>query len=275
MPAILPAPSPRSTIGETTGDLYSGPTGRWDRVTSLYLRLLRGTLQSAEPLQVLNGANALLVENQDGEWELIQFATATINGENDYILTDLLRGQRGTEHAMRSPVPAGARTVLVNAALRQTLLPEALVGVAQNWRVGPIGEDIGSDRVVAFTRTMTGTGRRPLSPCQLGGVRDPVSGDWALSWIRRTRRGGDAWDQVEVPLGETAESYRLDILSGPGGSVLRSFTTSAPNQIYAAAQQSADFGGPAWSFTARVRQLNAVYGDGIATENLIWIRRHG
>lgn len=264
-----------ATIGETTGDLYPGPIGRWDRVTSLYVRMLRGTLQSAAELQVLNGANALLVENQDGEWELLQFATATINGARDYILTGLLRGQRGTEHAMRAPVPAGARVVLVNAAMRQTQLPEALVGVAQNWRVGPVGEDIGSDRYLAFTRTMTGKGRRPLSPCHLGGDRDPATGDWALSWTRRTRIGGDAWDQVEVPLGEAGESYRLDILSGPAGSVLRSFTTATPAQAYSAAEQTADFGSPAWSFTARVRQLNAAYGDGIPTENLIWIRRHG
>ena len=38
------------------------------------------------------------------------------------------------------------------------------------------------------------------------------SGDIAISWIRRTRSGGDNWELPEVPLGEESESYEVDIL---------------------------------------------------------------
>lgn len=263
-----------ATMGVTSGDLYSGPTSRWDRVTSLYLKLDSGALHSASELQVLNGANGLLVENQSGEWELLQYVTATQTGARDWFVTNLLRGQRGTEHAMRSPVPAGTRVIVLNGAVVQTGLPEELVGVTQNWRAGPVDEDIASDRFVGFTRALTAKARRPLSPSQLFGRRNAVTGDWTISWKRRTRVGGDGWEQLDVPLAEASEAYQLDILS-PAGAVLRSFAPTAPLQGYTAAQQTADFGAPAFSFTARVRQVSASYGAGIPSQALIWIRSNG
>ncbi len=264
-----------ATIGATTGELFSGPTGRWDRGNEIYLELAQGSLTSVDELQVLNGANAMLIENQDGEWELVQFATATQTGARSYKLTDLLRGQRGTEHAMRSPVPAGARIVLVNAAVKQTGLPEALIGVEQNWRVGPIGENFASSRFNAFSKTLYGKARRPLSPAHLFGRRSAETGDWALSWVRRTRIGGDSWEQVEVPLGEASEAYQLDVLTGAGGSPLRTVAITSPALLYSAEQQIADFGQPLYSFYARVRQMSASFGAGIPAEALIWIRSDG
>ena len=71
--------------------------------------------------------------------------------------------------------------------------------------------------------------------------RDPVSGDVNLSWIRRTRLGGDAW-LSEVPLGEETEAYDVQVLSG--STVLRTTRVAAPMLLYTAAQQSADFGSP-------------------------------
>jgi hypothetical protein len=258
------------TIGVTTGDVYPGPVWRWDRVNSLYLRLFRGSLESAEELQVLNGSNALLLENQDGEWELLQFATATPNGARNYILTDLLRGQKGTEHAMRSPVPAGARLVLVDAGIRQTGISPTMVGLPLNWRVGPADRDIGSEEFADLNVTLQAKARRPLSPARLNGFRDAATGDWLLKWIRRTRIGGDSWDVAEVPLGEANESYRLEILAASGGAVKRAFDTAVPEQLYTAAQQTADFGAPQTTFWARVAQRSATFGLGIFTETMIW-----
>lgn len=262
----------QAIIGETTANFHSGPVWRWDRVNSLYLKLFRGELSSASELSVLGGANALLVENQDGGWELLQFATATPNGTRNYVLTDLLRGQRGSEQAMRDPVPAGARVVLVNAAVVQTGLPTALVGVPQNWRAGPASRPVAHPSYQAFTVAIDARARAPLSPVHLAGRRDHDSGDWTISWVRRTRIGGDPWQVAEVPLGEASESYQMEILAGAGGNVVRSFTTAGPSQVYTAAQQSTDFGDIQWSFWVRVAQLSQSYGPGSATQALIWVR---
>jgi hypothetical protein len=265
---ILPAPA---TVGATTADFYSGPVWRWDRVNSLYVTLDYGALSSADELLVLGGSNTLMVENEDGEWEILQFATATPNGDKSYILTDLLRGQRGSEHAMRSPVAAGARMLFVNGAVKQTGIGADLIGAPINWTVGPTDGDLSDPAFADLTVTLTAKGRRPLAPVRLAGTRDNGTGDWAISWIRRSRLGGDSWEVSEVPLGETSEAYRLEILSGLGGAVLRTFHPITTSQAYTSAQQVADFGAQQYSFYARVYQLSASYGDGVPATELIWV----
>lgn len=254
---LLPAPA---ILGETTADFYSGPAWRWDRVNTLHVRLARGALSSAAEELVLNGANALLVENPDGEWELFQFLTATATGPFAWALSGLLRGQKGSEHAMRAPVPSGARVVVINAAIRQTALPSDLIGLPLNWRSGPANLDIAADGFTEQSVTLSAKGLRPLAPAHLRAVTD-LAGDTAISWIRRTRISGDSWDQPDVPLGEETEAYEVDILDGLGAPV-RTIATSSPTVVYTAAQRAAD--AIAAPFDIAVYQLSASYGRGIA-----------
>ncbi len=256
-------------LGETTAAFYSGPVWRWDKANELAVKIYHGSLASAEDVAVLNGANALALQNADGEWEILQFANAELTAENRYTLSRLLRGQRGSEHAMRDPVAAGARLVILDAAVLQPGIAASDVGLALNWKIGAADRDLSDSSYDLRAVTLTGKGRRPLSPVHLKGTRDPSTGDWMLTWIRRTRIGGDSWDVVEVPLGEASESYQLEILDGAGGDTLRVFNPITSEQLYAAAEQTADFGAPQISFWARVRQQSATYGLGIAEEALI------
>jgi hypothetical protein len=258
----LPTPA---TMGVTTEPFYSGPTWRWDRVNTLYIRLYRGNVSSADEQAILLGANGLLIENAAGEWELLQFATATAIAEKRFALSGLLRGQKGTEHAMADPVPSGARIVLTTSALRQTQLPASLVGAPLNWRYGSADRDLGSDGYVTESRTLTAKARRPLAPVRLRGRQDTATGNWIVSWIRRTRIGGDNWETADVPLGEESERYRLRIRATSGSVPVRSIDLVAASHVYTAAEQTADFGGPASSFVAEVAQLSVTYGEGIST----------
>lgn len=253
--------------GETTSDFFSGPAWRWDRVNALDVRLARGALSSAAEALVLNGANAALVENPDGEWELLQFSTATATGPLAWSLTGLLRGQKGSEHAMRDPVPAGARFILVNTAVRQTALPSEMRGLTLNWRTGPVGADIAADGFTAQTLVIVGKALRPLAPAHPRAATDGAGGT-AISWIRRTRIGGDSWDQPDVPLGEESEAYEVDILDGLGTPV-RTIATSAPSAIYTAAERAAD--GVAAPFEIAVYQLSAVFGRGAARRITVYV----
>jgi hypothetical protein len=106
--------------------------------------------------------------------------------------------------------------------------------------------------------TFQGLGLKPLSPVHVRGLR--AGGDVLLSWIRRTRLGGDSWETPEVPLGEDAESYEVDILDG--GSVVRTLASATPTVTYTAAQQAADFGSSLPAYDIRVYQLSASYGRG-------------
>jgi hypothetical protein len=82
-----------------------------------------------------------------------------------------------------------------------------------------------------------------------------------IGFIRQTRKGGDSWEQVEVPLGEASEAYAVDILDG-GGAVLRTLPSSATAVLYPAAQEITDFGGVVAELRIAVCQLSATAGRG-------------
>lgn len=256
---VVPVPG---AFGETTGDFYAGPVGLWDRLTELYVDLKRGTLTSASELAVLNGANPVMVENEDGEWEVLQFATATPNGSRSWVLTNLLRGQKGSEHAMRDPVPAGARFVVLNQSVGQLSIPAGLVGQPLNWRVGPADRPVSDPSFTQSTLTLHGRGARPLSPVHLRASRQ-MDGDFLLTWVRRSRIGGDAWEPVDIPLGEEVERYEIEILSG--STIVRVVAgLGAPGWLYRVADQITDHGAQAEAVAFRVYQISGTFGRGIA-----------
>jgi hypothetical protein len=97
-----------------------------------------------------------------------------------------------------------------------------------------------------------------------------ANGDLALSWIRRTRIGGDSWEGVEVPLGEEREAYLVTVFNAAGVAV-RSYQTTAPSLIYPAADQGIDFpAGTPRPLSLSVAQLSAAFGWGAAARALLW-----
>jgi hypothetical protein len=249
-------------VGETTVDFHAGPAWRWDETGSLQVRLYNGVVASLDDLSVLGGANAVAVQNADGEWEVLQFAHATLTGPNRWTLSRLLRGQAGTEATMRATIAAGARVVLLNGALKQVALKQDEYALPFNYLWGPVGKPISDPAFQGATLQFRGVGLKPLSPVHLS-ARWQAGGDLGLSWIRRTRIGGDSWDQTDVPLGEEREAYDVEIL-GSSGAVVRSFASQAwPSLVYSAAEIAADFpsGVPA-PFRFTVYQLSATCGRG-------------
>jgi hypothetical protein len=253
--ALAEAPA---ITGVTLDPLPIAPSGRIVAQAGVRVHLDRGTLASVTTLALLGGANAAAIQNADGDWEVLQFRSAVLTAPSTYRLSDLLRGQAGTEHAMRSPLPAGARFVLLDAAVVRADTTEDELALAFTWRCGPAGRDIGDASYVDATHAFRSQGLRPLSPVHLWATRS--GGDVTLRWVRRTRIGGDSWETTDVPLGETSELYEIDILDG--ATVVRTLTASGPSALYTAAQQTADFGSPQASISLRIYQLGATYGRG-------------
>jgi hypothetical protein len=253
--ALATAPA---VVGTTLDPFPAAHTSRVDRGTTLQVRLDQGALASASELALLGGANLAAVENADGEWEVLQFQSAELIDTSTYALSLFLRGLAGTEAAMRSPVAAGARFVLLDAAVTLVDMGPDEIGLDYAWRCGPSNRDIGHASYAQASHAFQGVGLRPLSPAHVRAVR--ASGDLAISWVRRTRLSGDSWDAVEVPLGEDSERYEIDILDG--SDVVRTLSAGAPAVTYTAAQQTVDFGAPQSSIDVRVYQLSAVYGRG-------------
>lgn len=139
--------------------------------------------------------------------------------------------------------------ILDNAVVPAGLLP-AEVGLLLNWRVAPSGPWTG-----AFAQSTEVGGLRallPFAPVHMRARRQ--GGDLALSWVRRSRIGGDSWEGSDIPLGEEAEQYGIEI-AAPDGPVLRTATSAAASWLYTSAAIAADFGLPPAEIDVTVRQL--------------------
>jgi hypothetical protein len=254
-----------AVTGSTLDPLPAGATSRFDRATGVRVKLDQGALASVTEAALLGGANIAAIQTEDGAWELLQFQSADLVAPSTYMLSGFLRGQCGTEHAMRSPVSDGARFVLIDTAVAQVDITEDEIGLSYAWKCGPASRDLGSPHYVDIEHAFAGEGLKPLSPVHLRGTR--AGGDLAITWIRRTRLGGDTWDAAEGPLGETEERYEIDILDGT--DVVRTLTATSPAATYTAADQTTDFGGPQASVSLRLYQLSATRGRGTPREAVL------
>jgi hypothetical protein len=260
-----------ATLGATTVDFYSGPLWRWDLINALCVKLQNGTLASSDDASVFAGANVLAIENADGDWEIIQFASAELTAPNEWRLTKLLRGRRGSEGAMRGPVAAGARVVMLNEALTQLGLGQAEARLPFAYLWGPQGKPISDPSFQGATLAFAAAGLIPPAPCH---VTFAWSGsDLVLSWKRRDRAPAAAnLLRAETPMSEAAEAYDLEIANG--STVVRTFSSiSQHSQTYTAAQQAADFpSGLPNPITVTIYQLSAVVGRGRGKTESLYVR---
>lgn len=259
---LLPGPA---VMGATIDPLPAGPASRVDYATKLQVEISGGELSSVTRAQLLAGANAAALKGQGGLWEVFQFETATLVSEGIYELTGLLRGQAGTESAIAevgTSIAAGARFVLLNNAVTVVDLAVDEIRLPYQWRFGPASRDLADASYGQSEHAFAGLGLRPLSPVHVRGIRNG-SGDLTLSWIRRTRVGGDSWDTFEVPLAEDFERYEIDILAD-NGSVARTLSADVTSLTYPAADQIADFGHLRDPCPVLVMQLSALFGRGAA-----------
>ncbi len=234
--ALAATAATRAVMGRLDAALAPGVAGRFDERT-LRVRLAFGALASRGAEEIFAGANSAVVETPQG-FEVLQFRDATLGPDGVWTLTGLLRGQAGTERQAAAGAGAGARFILLSPAIIQAELPFDLRGLSFDWAAGPAG-DLPTEETFRI-KTFAGAARglKPLSPAHLR-AKDQPNGDIAVSWIRRTRAGGDSWEGEDVPLGEAFERYRVEIWNG--AARVRTAEVSTPAFAYAAAMIAADF----------------------------------
>ncbi|KNG92769.1 baseplate multidomain protein megatron [Pseudaestuariivita atlantica] len=258
---IVAAPS---AIGETETPMFSARSGVIDRGAPLRVSLTQGEVQGITDAALLAGGNlAAIGDGSTGNWELFQFRDVLPLGDGRFELTHRLRGQAGSDGIMPPVWPAGSQIVLLDGTPQQIGLSLNQRRIAQHFRIGPARRPIDDPTYEEVVEAFDGNGLRPYSPAHLAAA--PDGGDLVLSWIRRTRIAGDAWDAPEVPLGEESERYLVQVFEA--GNLLREEQVSAPDWTYTAAAQVED-GGPA-VFEVAVAQISAIYGAGPAAR-LAW-----
>lgn len=250
--------SSRPIVGQLQTTLPKVQSGVWDRSTPVEVKLIHGALESLPETAVLQGGNVALVgDGTAGNWEVLQFASAELISEDSYEISHRLRGQAGSDGVQASEWPSGSWFVLLNGAVDQMELPLASLGLEKTYRVGPAGYPVSDPIYTEQVHQFQGNGMRPYAPVHLRADWN-AAGDLSLSWIRRSRIGGDNWELPEIPLGEEVESYRVEVHSD--GVLVHSEFTQTPELTLATSVMSP------WSsggfLEVRVAQISALYGAG-------------
>jgi hypothetical protein len=248
----------RAVIGATQSTMSLAASGVFDRGAPLRVLLSAGQLSSVSEEALLSGPNlAALGDGTPGNWELFQFATATLVAPNTYDLTDRLRGQFGTDGLMPAVWPVGSIFVLIDGAVPQINLPSSLRGVSQYYRVGAEAQGYAAPTATVQPLAFDGVGLRPYSVTALAAT-GAVGSTVTATWIRRTRVDGDNWDLAEVPLGETSELYSVWVVVG--SALKREVQVTSPSWTYTASEQAAD--GVSGAFDIAVAQVSDRFGNG-------------
>jgi hypothetical protein len=244
-------------VGVTETVLARARPGLIDRGSALRVRMTSGELASAELSRVLSGANAAAIgDGTPGGWEVFQFTTAELVGERTWELSGRLRGQAGSDAIMPEAWPVGSYVVMLDGAVAQIPHPSSLRGLERDFRIGPAARSYADDTYVHTAHAFDGIGLRPLAPVHL--TARWAGGDLAVSWIRRTRIGGDSWLSEEVPLGEESERYVVRVMGGL--TLLRETDVGTPGWTYTAQMRAAD--GVTGPFAIEVAQVSASFGPG-------------
>jgi hypothetical protein len=233
--------------------LAAGNDVTWDRINKIQVMLDRDDLQleNATDLEVLNGANIAWVGG-----EIIQFQKAEKQIDDSYVLSGLLRGRRGTEHLISSHA-ASEKFILITSSMASASLLLSDVSATSAFKLVTIGGK--EDEVSPVTFKYQANSLKPFSPVQ-GRLHKAANGDIEVSWVRRSRVGGEWLDSLDVPLGELYEKYEIDILKQ--GNVIRTLTANNASTIYTVSNQIEDFGSSQAAVTARIYQLSDYVGRG-------------
>ncbi|SFR51559.1 phage tail protein [Litoreibacter janthinus] len=247
-----------SRIGVLETPLLAAKAGIWQRGEPLRVKISGAPLSSVTREAVLNGTNvAAIGDGSSDNWEIIQFAQANLVGTDMFDLSDLLRGQAGSDGLIPELWPAGSRIVMLDGGPAQITAQLSNRGLARHYRIGPSLRPYDDPSYRYYVEAFQGIGLRPYAPTRLKAHN--TGSDLALSWIRRTRIDGDSWASVEVPLGEEVERYLVRI--SQGGSVKREIETATPSWIYSSAAQAAD--GLTGPYDIEVAQVSLRFGPGL------------
>jgi hypothetical protein len=142
--------------------------------------------------------------------EIIQFKTAELIDTNTYLLSNLIRGLRGTEGFLTSHA-VGDRFVLLtgeNAVIAKITGSAADIGQVRYFKAVSSGQTL--DQVTPISLTIQGIAQRPYSPVSIAATKDGV-GNITITWKRRDRHA--ALNIENPPLSEGQQEYLVQIIN--------------------------------------------------------------
>jgi hypothetical protein len=244
-------------IGTTLDTFGPGPASRLDLLNALTVRIGQGALLSVSDADMFAGKTAMAISGPEGGWEIFAYATAELVDTNTYRLSRLIRGLGGEESLSARTIAAGATVVVLDNALFPVAQGLSNLGQTLRFRVGPASRDHADAAVTEITTSVTAKALMPYPPVQASAMRN--GSGVTIDFTRRSRIDSDAWEPVDVPLGEEREAYDI-VIATPGGS--RLLSPASPTALYAAADEIADFGAQQTALGLQIYQTSATVGRG-------------
>lgn len=241
-------------VGHTLSEFREGPLGVFDFQT-LDIELNGAALSSYPDQQFLNGNNLFALQSGSG-FEVFSAQYADLIGPGQYRLHKFVRAMEGTDHHMAETLSAGAALYLLVRGWQSPAISPTFRDADLQIEFRTQGRDQAEHAEIYYR----GEHLRPVSPVHL---RAHISGEFLhLSWIRRSRYGGDDWNAPEIPLGEKEELYKIEILLND--SVVLSTETSAQQTSLALTALEPILGIGFQSVDFRVSQFSQAFGYGTA-----------
>jgi hypothetical protein len=258
--ADVQAYSGKATIGKARGGLPASSCTLIDQ-RSLTVDIISGELDSVTRDQMLSGVN-YAAYGVGGRWEIVRFQSASLQGDGSYLVSGFVRGEKGTEWATGLHTANDYFVLLDDPDNAFIGTPVGSIAVTAAYRGVTSGASVDDATDVPFT--YQGVNLECLSPVHAKGSRDGSS-NFAGTFTRRSRLGSSWWmTGVEAPLGETTQTYEIDVTSG--STIVRTISVSTPTFAYSAADQTTDFGSTQSSITFRIYQISETVGRGYAYE---------
>lgn len=206
---VLRTAARKAVFGHALSALGDGESHLIDTTASVDVELVDPDqwLLNCDDDALVGGANLAVLGH-----ELLQFGEALQIGPGRFRLTRLLRGRGGTEWASASHAVGEPFLMIERDAVRSIPLPDWALGSRITASAISTAASPAQAEIVA-----SGESQRPPAPIRVQAELD-AGGALALSWVRRSRRGWAWVDDIDAPLGESREQYRITI-AGPTGAI--------------------------------------------------------
>lgn len=264
-------------IGTTNSEAYWGrvttplsdPGGAVfgaDETSVMTFALFAGDPQILEPLAVEDwyGGGFLAIVGMPGKWELISIREFDYDEDTKLFTTSgFLRGLRDTTNNADKR-RAGEYIIFPNIDEGIGRIIENLSLLGETVYYKGVGLDLSSFKARAYRITLHAEADRPMSVNAVHIVEE-MDTDLVFTWQPQDPQNQTMSDGVDYDHQTFPDNYRIDILDGPGGAIVRTQNVvNTRTWTYSAANQTAD------GFTAGavnrlwfyITHTSAVYGDG-------------
>lgn len=236
-----------SVIGNVIIKSNTDNTAIWDLDDTLNVKLIgKSSIFSSSHEIILSGVNAAAY-GSNGRWEIIQFVNASLQPDDSYNLTHILRGRKGTEWTSSLHEDNDFFVLLETNIIGKINYALSEIQIENQYKCVTFGNNIDNADNINFASN--GENLMPYSPHHLHGERDG-SDNISYTWIRRDRQTPQLLH--DAPESESPIEYLCEFYNGT--ILLRSRIVIISNTIYTSGEQITDGITPGITITCKVFQ---------------------